>query len=67
MKDVERAFGMLQDRWAIIHHPARTWNVQTMYEVMIPCVIMHNTIFEQEHDDNLHDQGWKFQGEFDEP
>jgi hypothetical protein len=38
-----------------------------MYEVMIPCVIMHNTIFEQEHDDSLHDQGWKFQGEFDEP
>jgi hypothetical protein len=38
-----------------------------MYEVMIAGVIMHNTIIMQERDDNLHDKGWQFQGEFDEP
>jgi hypothetical protein len=40
-ENVEQTFGVLQARWAIVHHPARTWNVQTMYNVMTACVIMH--------------------------
>jgi hypothetical protein len=32
-----------------------------MWEVMTCCVIMHTMIVEQEHDNNLHDQGWQFQ------
>jgi hypothetical protein len=66
-KDVERAFDALQPRWAIARHPARTWSHHTMWEVMRACVIMHNMIVEDEHDEELHDQGWQFQGELVEP
>jgi hypothetical protein len=54
--------GVPQARWATGRHPARTWNVHTMYEVMTICVIIHNMIVEQERNDSLHDQGWQFQG-----
>jgi hypothetical protein len=42
-KDDERVFGA--SSWAIVRHPARTWNVQTMYEVTA-CMIIHNMIVE---------------------
>jgi hypothetical protein len=55
--DVERAFGVLQIRWAIVRHPTRTWNLRIMWEVMTCHVIMHNMIVEKESDESLHDQG----------
>ncbi|XP_071680521.1 uncharacterized protein [Lolium perenne] len=67
MKDVEQPFGMLQSRWAIVRHPARTWSKETMWEVMIACVIMQNMIVEEERDDNVYDQGWEFQGDLVAP
>jgi hypothetical protein len=59
-KDVERAFGVLQSRWAIVRHPAKAWSVQHMWEIMTACVIIHNMIIEEEHDDSVYDQGWDF-------
>jgi hypothetical protein len=34
-----------------------------MWQVMTACVIMHNMIVKEEHDDSVYDQGWDFQGE----
>jgi hypothetical protein len=39
-------------------HPARAWSVQTPWEVMTVCVIMHYMIVELEQDDSLFDNEW---------
>ncbi|KAK1619269.1 hypothetical protein QYE76_024786 [Lolium multiflorum] len=66
-KDVERGFGVLQARWAIVRHPARTWSLKTMHEVMTCCVIMHNMIVENERPDGRNENQWEFQGELVAP
>ena len=61
-KDVERAFGVLQKRWAIIRHPARLWEREQLADIMYACVILHNMITEDERDsygipdDNTYEQ-----------
>ena len=47
-KDVERAFGVLQARFAIVREPARIWDTETLALIMRACVIMHNMIAEDE-------------------
>ncbi|XP_020398640.1 uncharacterized protein [Zea mays] len=47
-KDVERAFGVLQSRFAIVRGPARLWDEETLNNIMISCIIMHNMIIEDE-------------------
>ncbi|CAN1302975.1 hypothetical protein LINPERPRIM_LOCUS25671 [Linum perenne] len=47
-KDVERAFGVLQARWAIVHGAARFWHRQKLKDIMYACVILHNMIVENE-------------------
>ncbi|KAL6125686.1 hypothetical protein ACLB2K_073740 [Fragaria x ananassa] len=49
-KDVERAFGVLQSRWAIIKGPARFWDKRVLHDIMTTCIIMHNMIIEDERD-----------------
>ena len=47
-KDIERAFGVLQARWAVIRGPAYGWDREALGEIMIACIIMHNMIIEDE-------------------
>ena len=47
-KMVERAFGVLQSRFAIVRGPARFWDIETVALIMRACVIMHNMIVEDE-------------------
>ena len=48
-KDVERAFGVLQARFAMVRGPARFWDEETLADIMKAC-IMHNMIIEDEED-----------------
>ncbi|XP_076924048.1 uncharacterized protein LOC143586372 [Bidens hawaiensis] len=50
-KDVERAFGVLQQRFAIIRGPSRLFKGKDMTYIMKACVILHNMIIEDEQDD----------------
>jgi hypothetical protein len=52
-KDVERCFGVLQSRWGIIQNPSREWNLNTIKDILMACVIMHNMIIEDERDQEL--------------
>ncbi|XP_070669159.1 protein ANTAGONIST OF LIKE HETEROCHROMATIN PROTEIN 1-like [Malus domestica] len=48
-KDVERAFGILQARWAIVRGPARFWQPKDLHSIMMTCIILHNMIVEDEY------------------
>ncbi|KAJ9547406.1 hypothetical protein OSB04_019949 [Centaurea solstitialis] len=47
-KDVERAFGVLQARFAFLRHPCLVWDKENMGQIMIACIILHNMIVEDE-------------------
>ncbi|XP_021802429.1 uncharacterized protein LOC110746511, partial [Prunus avium] len=50
IKDVERWFGILQARWAIIRGAARLFDEEVLRSIMMTCTILHNMIVEDEYD-----------------
>ncbi|XP_030931209.1 uncharacterized protein LOC115957123 [Quercus lobata] len=54
-KDVERAFGVLQARFAIVRGPARFFHLETLKKIMKACIILHNMIVEDEREDERDD------------
>jgi hypothetical protein len=61
-KDVERAFGILQAQFAIVRGPARFWDQEILWYIMMACVIMHNMIIEDEHGEEEHDYTYELMG-----
>lgn len=52
-KDIERAFGVLQGKWAILHGPAMFWRTSDLRDIMMTCLILHNMIIEDERHSSL--------------
>ncbi|GJT26890.1 ALP1-like protein [Tanacetum coccineum] len=48
-KDVERAFGVLKQKWKLIKYPAQGMSQSRLSDVMYTCIILHNVI--------IHDNG----------
>ncbi|XP_068314951.1 uncharacterized protein [Pyrus communis] len=55
-KDVERCFGILQARWAIVRSAARMFDVEALRSIMMTCIIFHNMIMEDESDYDVVDE-----------
>ncbi|XP_021757970.1 uncharacterized protein LOC110723007 [Chenopodium quinoa] len=47
-KDVERAFGVLQARFAILRQPSLAFDEEILSDIMKACIIIHNMIVEDE-------------------
>ena len=45
---MERAFGVLHARWEIVKNLVRQWDFDTISNIMMACIIMHNMITEDE-------------------
>ncbi|GKB81506.1 ribonuclease H-like domain-containing protein [Tanacetum coccineum] len=43
-KDVERAFGVLKKKWAILANPTRALKKERIINMMYTCIILHNMI-----------------------
>ena len=49
-KDVERAFGVMQARFAVVRNPSSLWDKNKIGNIMRVCIILHNMIVEDERD-----------------
>ncbi|XP_021865113.2 uncharacterized protein [Spinacia oleracea] len=50
LKDVERAFGVLQARFTIVRQPSLAYDEDILGDIMKACIILHNMIVEDERD-----------------
>jgi hypothetical protein len=66
-KDVERAFGVLQARFAIIRNPSRMWQMNSLAEIMYACIILHNMIVEDERDSFRVRYDDNYESEYEQP
>uniref|UniRef100_A0A0D3BZ46 DDE Tnp4 domain-containing protein n=1 Tax=Brassica oleracea var. oleracea TaxID=109376 RepID=A0A0D3BZ46_BRAOL len=55
-KDVERAFGVLQARFAVIKNPSNLWDKSKITNIMRACIILHNMIVEDERRTQTQDE-----------
>ncbi|XP_009120498.3 protein ALP1-like [Brassica rapa] len=65
-KDVERVFGVLQARFAVVRNPSNLWDKNKLGNIMRACIILHNMIVENEQDSYLRTSEFQ-QGEDDDP
>ena len=49
-KNVERAFRVLQARFAVVKNPSNLWDKEKIANIMRACIILHNMIVEDERD-----------------
>ncbi|XP_022024868.1 putative nuclease HARBI1 [Helianthus annuus] len=47
-KDIERAFGVIQKKWAVLEQPARAFTPKRLRLCMYACILLHNMIIEDE-------------------
>lgn len=47
-KDVKHCFSILQSKWKIIQSPIHQWDLNTIKDILMTCVIMHKVIIEDE-------------------
>jgi hypothetical protein len=50
-KDVERVFGVLQSRVAIVCGSAHLWDEDSLGNITMACITMHNMIVEDEQNE----------------
>ena len=58
-KDIERAFGVLQARFAIARGLFHFWDIPTLGDIMKVCIIMHNKIVKDERDAYIPDLNYE--------
>ena len=52
-KDIERVFGVLQDRFAIVRGLASFWDTKSLRNITTTCLILYNMMVEDERDLDL--------------
>ena len=65
-KDVERAFGVMQARFAVVKNPSKLWDKDKISNTMRACIILHNMIVEDERASFTQFNAFEFQEREDE-